>query len=143
MRDIKFRAWNKVEKKMVYYDKDCSSPDMTLNGVLIAHRDRSNVSYVYDLMQFTGLKDKNGAGKDVYGDDLYKRGEDGSIWRIGWNDYYKPLKFTGRWDLFDPYDETNCVSWDTELDVGLIGEVIGNIHQNPELLNGRPAKEIK
>ena len=76
MREIKFRAWNKIEEKMVYYDKDCSSPDMTLNGVLIAHQDQSNVSYIYELMQFTGLKDKNGL-TDIYEYDII--GVDGLI----------------------------------------------------------------
>lgn len=64
----RIRLWDKEEKKMVYYETDCSAPDMTLNGVLISHDTQSNVSYKYDLMLSTGLKDKN--GKEGFKDDI-------------------------------------------------------------------------
>lgn len=68
MRIIKFRAWNDEEKKM-YYDigisnsmENLKSELFTLNNVVHCHS-----QYPY-LMQFTGIKDRN--GKEVYEGDI-------------------------------------------------------------------------
>ncbi|GAG96073.1 unnamed protein product [marine sediment metagenome] len=125
MRPIEFRAWDIKRKKMIYYDEDCSSPDMTLNGVLISHDKQSNVSAQYKLMQFTGLKDKN--GKEIYDSDILitHKGRRPQIvfwqtdigqWRTG---------YAGRKTQFDKTDTLMFASH---------FEVIGNIHENPELL---------
>lgn len=62
-REIKFRVWDKENKRMLKYDIDIV-PCLTLNGVLqdCSKEVSSNVSYKYELMQFTGLKDENGVG---------------------------------------------------------------------------------
>ena len=121
-REIKFRAWSKIEKKMKYYDRDCSSPNMTLNGVLIDSYG-SNVSYQYELMQFTGLKDKT--DKEIYENDIVK-----GVWqcdkktiRIG------TVKYWEEFGLYGIDDNSGLVSvvWNGS-------EVIGNIHSNPKLL---------
>ncbi|WP_198549813.1 YopX family protein [Macrococcoides caseolyticum] len=70
------------------------------------------------LMQSTGLHDKN--GKEIFEGDVVKYWENiGYIefyqgsWVINWNDG----------SLFDLYDNENNL------------EIIGNIHEHPELLN--------
>ncbi len=136
MRKIKFRVWNKIEEKMVYYDEDFSSPDMTLNGVLIAHQDQSNVSYIYDLMQYTGLKDKQGI--EIYEGDIVKH-------------IPEPNSYGGWWDGIVTWQPEGSMGWCVEplpenkhrgrygMNYRYVFEIIGNIHQNPELL----CKEIK
>jgi hypothetical protein len=58
MREIKFRAWNKIDKVM--FSNHLNSPRI-VNGVLTFDEDDV-------LMQFTGLSDKN--GKDIYEGDI-------------------------------------------------------------------------
>lgn len=129
MRKIKFRVWDKEKKKMIYYDKDCSSPDMTLNGVLISHDKQSNVSYRYELMQFTGLHDKNGKGKEAYAGDRV-------LW--DWNKEHRKIKGLIEWDkeqlawvITNYYFQNNrkvLLANHPEI------EIIGNIHQDKALL---------
>lgn len=63
MRDIKFRAWNKVDKFMEYgieneYDGSLSCFGSYLNNEF------------WNIMQYTGLKDKN--GREIYEGDIVK-----------------------------------------------------------------------
>ena len=67
MRDIKFRAWFKEWKIMLYdADGEHCNPSITLKGDLIGMQTNQNV----EIMQFTGLHDKN--GKEIYEGDIIK-----------------------------------------------------------------------
>ena len=138
MNKIKFRAWDKDG----CYTKNCK-PGMiediqgsTLWSSIIYDDD-------FELMQYTGLKDKN--GKEIYeGDILQVLGyEPGDI--IGncfveygcfllseddWQVEHKTMGFSGNWG-----DGCKC---HCELNESKILRVIGNIYENPELL-----KEVK
>lgn len=127
MEEYKFRAWNKNTKKM-YKIGQITLEKGTWNYEP-DNREYIGMSVPYQpsfiLMQYTGLKDKN--GKEIYEGDIvewagYKMevfwGEDigigyGSCWRpCGDNKGYHE-SMTG---FIDEY------------------EVIGNIYDNPELL---------
>lgn len=98
MRVIKFRVWEPEMKRMVY--------DLQV-GKENAYQNRT-------LMQFTGLKDKN--GKEIYEGDLLKQ-SDGVVKEVG----FKSGMF-GKGVDFNFYQ----ISQDDE--------IIGNSYENPDLL---------
>ncbi|RZK79784.1 MAG: hypothetical protein EOO85_02720 [Pedobacter sp.] len=75
----------------------------------------------YELMQFTGLKDKN--GKEIYeGDILLHKGAKGVV------------VFNSELSMFMVSFKLLVSTYSFDSIHGSV-EVIGNIHENPELLN--------
>ena len=107
-REIKFRAWDKTgfHKGMVY--------DPKLNVVL---EDNS-----YEVMQFTGLKDKN--GKEIYEGDIIDW--KGDKWIVEYSGSCFVVVFGNCENTVDSVND-NC-------------EVIGNKFENPELLDAKGDK---
>ena len=110
MRQLKFRAWDEKNKIM-------------LAGIDPFAQDKTKVK----IMQFTGLKDKN--GKEIYEGDILtiERGLIGKkvsvICQVKWN------VIEGSFELISIED--NSLGYMDELGVC---EVVGNIYENPELL---------
>jgi len=128
MREIKFRAWDKREKRMVivlaiafntnflHYALDNSW------GVKYGKSYWSDI-HNFELMQFTGSRDKN--GKEIWEGDIVKNSF-GSLYIIRWVGCM--MGFKG-----EPLYVKNEVSDVEASDL----EVIGNIYENPELLGGQ------
>jgi uncharacterized phage protein (TIGR01671 family) len=142
MREIKFRAWDKDEKCMVEVNDLFGIP----HGITCVSFPSSIPYQVrglgmiiepdFILMQYTGLKDKNGV--EIYSDDIvYAHANDShGIIREGTHYYYDEYDKQGIWgwyieDAKDPNDKEPLFP---QTDKYL--EVIGNIYENPELLEG-------
>jgi len=132
MRDIKFRAWDIEYKRM----HDVYAIDFVETEILVLIPGKPKAIWDdlegYELIQYTGLKDKN--GKEIYESDVV---------RFLWTPYNpretEPPKRTRTgfitWcdgcfmlDNVSMGTIERIDSWSWQL------EVIGNIHENPELL---------
>lgn len=126
-REIKFRAWDKRDKK--YLD---NAQNMWMNntcfGDLLA-------SPNFEIEQYTGLKDSN--GDDIYENDIIKvSDETGSsfVSVVKYFDYddYPAFDLDPQYIPTDWYFETNILSIlkadGTEI------KVVGNVHTSLELL---------
>lgn len=90
-------------------------------------------SYGNNLMQYTGLKDKN--GKEIYEGDIVIYDTDGGkkakvIWKNG--------GFVFIYE--DGIENITSESWYAPHDIPLT-EIIGNIYENQELLSTQPSQE--
>jgi uncharacterized phage protein (TIGR01671 family) len=117
LREIKFRCFHKLKNKM-YLSEEINHLHLS------AFKTHVNCKF----MQYTGLKDKN--GKEIY---------DGDILRLILIDYADIPE-----DIFpirsEDFHESVCylrqiISSNSEADSI---EIIGNIYENPELLEGDP-----
>lgn len=134
-REIKFRIWDKTSNRMLYQDDfERVELDTKNKMVSLVRSETIESSYVLDyedgieaeIMQYTGLKDKN--GKKVYEDDIiqYSHKAVGMILR-------KVRMKYGMWGIEGIVKGTQ-IPFANILESEY--EVIGNIHENPELLEG-------
>ena len=119
MRKIKFRAYDTFKQEWL----DSREIAILLDGTLVAPMLNPNVWMVrnasdIELMQFTGLKDKN--GKEIYAGDILKHPYKG-IHAITWEDSEASFIVDG--------------TYPNRMASG--GEVVGNIYANPELIDAK------
>ena len=126
MRKIAFRAWDAEEKNFIYFD--------ALDGILSECDETYLRRCVGRFEQFTGLHDKN--DKEIYEGDILKEiAPRGYIYRVfgvaggfvinAFQDEITMLRFA------EPIANMQTAGYIQEQ-----CEIIGNIHENPELLNG-------
>ncbi len=140
-REIKFRGWNKVGKRMVdlkaltEFAKDAT---LSVDGLFLPFSDD------IELMQYTGLKDIK--GRDIYEGDIvmYENDYPGNYAEPSPPEPHNDLAVVewsdeARWNLnCTPFKKDNREDWaDWIHEYGNDLEIIGNIHENPELLGAK------
>ena len=127
MREIKFRAWDKSAKKMIQSVNYALDMFGTSFYWMFGYREPEAVNLDdFVLMQYTGLKDKN--GKEIYEGDIVK-------WQRAKNKQYHNAEIIfqdGCFCFSTPF--LHYVIHNLSFLEGLCCEVIGNIYENPELL---------
>jgi uncharacterized phage protein (TIGR01671 family) len=123
MRELKFKVWDKLEKRMILPDQGYQGHYvLSLKGEFHNLQNGSG-GKEYIVQQYTGLKDKN--GKEIYEGDIFKGGD--YKWdavRFEGGQFEVNLMGARVFTL-----QELCCDIDYELP-----EVIGNIFETPELL---------
>lgn len=119
MREIKFRAWDKINKEM-FNVESINFQERRVYKDVVSYRNFNDI----ELMQYTGLKDKN--NKEIY---------EGDIVKLRANHGIGVVKYYDEWGAF-------VVEYIKPRPLAVLGmnyykediEVIGNIYENSELL---------
>ena len=150
MREIKFRAWDKQAQNMLRINaidfknkefleaEDFDAPEGATRSVITLPK--GLFPEHFELMQFTGLLDKN--GKEIWEGDIIKiyhinipsrnsyiiNYQNGGF-HICFLNTNNPIANEAAFNFYSDHKEDGC-------------EVIGNIYENPEILHGiDPAHE--
>jgi uncharacterized phage protein (TIGR01671 family) len=134
MREIKFRAWHKIEKRMIYHNPILSvgNPIITFNGNV--YERGKLLDNDIEIMQYAGLKDKN--GKEIYEGDivkfLFNETEGYEIGEVRYGKNSPSFGFYVKKDnVFSPI--TNFISGTLCMVAEYDFEIIGNIYENPSV----------
>jgi uncharacterized phage protein (TIGR01671 family) len=139
MREIKFRAWDILDNRFAISDNLIITNDGFFRGFTAFENNETSTGLI--LEQYTGLKDNN--GREIYEGDIVR-----GIMRHGGGCSSKPGKpclfqvviYCGGWGYETALRTVTNLKGDYRTYPNLDAvEVIGNIHENPELLGGHHA----
>jgi uncharacterized phage protein (TIGR01671 family) len=120
MRDIKFRAWNYKRNRMETRFTPCCGESPINSELYYITSGQTDL----ELMQYTGMEDSKGT--EIYEGDIVE--SPNSVFTVEWTKegYWNAVKVSG----------VHLCSTQTVYGKGCLYEVIGNIYENPELLEG-------
>jgi len=133
MREIKFRAWDDKAKKYLKvcrlgfngFSHDFWSPSPVSCDI----RQADETRYIFE--QYTGLKDKN--GREIYEGDIYYSKNEQKNLLVEWDNSYEGDSHPVSGFIF--YQERIGLYPGTKNYDKIDIKVLGNIHENPELLS--------
>ena len=140
MKELKFRVWH---TKLCHYLKDNEfyiEPDGSVYSAFESYDDKIiNTNYIENFSrddfdegyiiveQYTGLKDKN--GKEIYEGDIVEY----TTCYYGKEKRHRKIVEWKEWDS-DDFGEPHNIGFS---DLSECMEVIGNVHENPDLLENK------
>ena len=130
MRKVKFRAWNKKNKRWI------PSYNLIINDqgkLCCCYSDKNFGEWAidYEINQYTGLKDKNGV--EIFEGDIVKHFDLDTPMFVHEVEY-RNGGFGYIVDKGKPYQEFISYANHKYLKPSIDCEVIGNLYENPELL---------
>lgn len=127
---LRFRAWHKTWEEMGKVKRIRFDDDGNANNVLFKGKEFGVNAKVneFELMQSTGLKDKN--GKEIFEGDILAVETDDETLNVNvfWDEEHALFMFESK-----QYNEKEALAELLE-DYSYPFEIIGNVYENPELL---------
>jgi uncharacterized phage protein (TIGR01671 family) len=117
-REIKFRVWSKQHGM---------SPACSIFDIQIMDAEGLTDMSQVVLMQYTGLHDKN--DKEIYEGDIVRNIKTGKLYTINWHGSYASYVYNDK-----AFHHKSTSDWGELYLCYMKFEVIGNIYDNPELL---------
>ena len=126
-REIKFRAWHSEFSEMVYSSDETLWEKREFYPFCIPVGFSHYPTGQWDLMQYTGIKDKN--GKEIYEGDIVYRTSTSTTGDVR----FRKGKFYVRWK-----GEAGYVMFDSDIETCEgSDEIKGNIFENPDVCDGK------
>jgi uncharacterized phage protein (TIGR01671 family) len=130
MREIKYRAWDKRFKIMFQVSEMSLGRNSWVKGIA------DQFSREFILMQYTGLKDKNGV--EIYEGDILRSSNDGKNGCDVWNDLLCSVDISMPLNLALKDIQHKNLKWNfndyNSVEHIRFCEIMGNIYENQELL---------
>jgi len=137
MREIKFRAWDEI-KKVMYHDGFNINSKGEITSTFGLYPSPKVI-----ILQYTGLKDKN--GKEIYEGDIIKAYQQKERSEI--TDPFEKIEVIGEVKYEPPSfflvnrNSNLTKNWIDFTSFAEPYEIIGNIYENPKLLGRKNDKE--
>ncbi len=132
MREHKYRAWDGEYRLMYYLNSGgrtfgihSGNSAFDWQWLMYGHRDR------YELMQYTGLKDKNGKALDWWESDLFEIDCTWPVYVLEYNETAGAFGLRGNGGMWKSFPDTYRDYGDDSI------HKIGNRFENPELMGGK------